>query len=514
MSYDIEQRAITEFRLQITSMLFLSSANSSTSLMEVFTSVDRISRLQNRLVRLLILIIIKISYSISLRRAGSTVPKKGGLTVVTNDNNELVPTRTVTGWRVCIDYTKLNDGTRKDHFPLPFIDQMLERLAGNDFYCFLDGFLGYFQIPIDPEDQEKITFTCPYGTFAYRRMPFGLCNAPATFQRCMTAIFQDMIDDCMEVFMDDFFVFGNSFDACLKSLDRVLARCEEISPSSQLGKMPLHVYTDHSALKYLFAKPDAKPRLIRWILLLQEFDIEVRDKKGAKNLAADHLSRLDNPDLTSGSKEVIRDKFPDENLSAIKTIGEDPMPWYADFANYLAAEVLVKGMTNQQKGMFFLDLKHYFWAKRYLFRVGPDRILRRCVSGLAAWDILENCHTGPTGGHFGANLTARKVIESGFYWPTIFKDAHTLIKSCDACQRTGIDFMGPFPRSLKNPGVELVSESDLANCPSRISVPRVGLRMSESDWEFPESDFEVLRVGLWVFFESDFWEISTLGLDF
>ncbi|KAJ9552540.1 hypothetical protein OSB04_016585 [Centaurea solstitialis] len=109
------------------------------------------------------------------------VPKKGGLTVVTNDNNELVPTRTVTGWRVCIDYRKLNDATRKDHFPLPFIDQMLERLAGNEYYCFLDGFSGHFQIPIDPEDQEKTIFTCPFGTFAYKRMPFGLCNAPATF---------------------------------------------------------------------------------------------------------------------------------------------------------------------------------------------------------------------------------------------------------------------------------------------------------------------------------------------
>ena len=155
------------------------------------------------------------------------VPKKGGMTVVPNEKNELIPTRTVTGWRVCIDYRRLNDATRKDHFPLPFIDQMLERLAGHMFYCFLDGLSGYFQIPIAPEDQEKTTFTCPYGTFAYRRMSFGLCNAPATFQRCMIAIFDDMVEDIMEVFMDDFSVFGDSFDVCLHNLERVLERCEE-----------------------------------------------------------------------------------------------------------------------------------------------------------------------------------------------------------------------------------------------------------------------------------------------
>ncbi|GJX25074.1 reverse transcriptase domain-containing protein [Tanacetum coccineum] len=155
------------------------------------------------------------------------VPKKGGMTVVTNDENELVPTRLVTGWRVCIDYRKLNEATRKDHFPLPFMDQMLERLAGNEYYCFLDGFSGYFQIPIDPKDQEKTTFTCPYGTFAYRCMPFGLCNAPGTFQRCMMAIFHDMIEKTMEVFMDDFLVFGNSFSTCLSNLEKMLKRCED-----------------------------------------------------------------------------------------------------------------------------------------------------------------------------------------------------------------------------------------------------------------------------------------------
>ncbi|GKE77587.1 reverse transcriptase domain-containing protein [Tanacetum coccineum] len=131
------------------------------------------------------------------------------------------------GWRVCIDYQKLNDATRKDHFQLPFMDQMLESLAGNEYSCFLDGFSGYFQILIDPQDQEKTTFTCPYGTFACRRMPFGLCNAQGTFQRCMMAIFHDMIEETMEVFMDNFLVFGDYFSSCLSHLDKMIKRCKD-----------------------------------------------------------------------------------------------------------------------------------------------------------------------------------------------------------------------------------------------------------------------------------------------
>ncbi|GJW77832.1 hypothetical protein Tco_0139514 [Tanacetum coccineum] len=118
----------------------------------------------------------------SLGEPGSLCPMMGWHNRGNNEENELIPTRLATGWRVCIDYQKLNDATHKDHFLLPFMDQMLERLAGNEYYCFLDGFFGYFQIPINPLDQEKTTFTCPYGTFSYRRMPFGLCNAPGTFK--------------------------------------------------------------------------------------------------------------------------------------------------------------------------------------------------------------------------------------------------------------------------------------------------------------------------------------------
>ena len=155
------------------------------------------------------------------------VPKKSGMTVIENEEGELISKRVVDGWRVCIDYKKLNNATRKDHFSLPFINQMLERIAGHSFYYFLDGYSGYNQIFIFPEDQDKTTFTCPYGTFAYRRMPFGLCNAPATFQRCMVAIFSNLVEDIMEIFMDDFSVFCDSFDLCLANFDRVLKHCKE-----------------------------------------------------------------------------------------------------------------------------------------------------------------------------------------------------------------------------------------------------------------------------------------------
>ena len=155
------------------------------------------------------------------------VPKKSGVTVVANESNELIPTRVTSGWRVCIDYRKLNAGTRKDHFPLLFVDQMLERVAGHEFYCFLDRYSRYNQIEIALEDQEKTTFTCPFGTFAFRKMPFGLCNAPRTFQHCMMGIFNDMIEIILEIFMDDFSVFDNSFESCLENLRKVLEWCQE-----------------------------------------------------------------------------------------------------------------------------------------------------------------------------------------------------------------------------------------------------------------------------------------------
>ncbi|GJR42356.1 putative nucleotidyltransferase, ribonuclease H [Tanacetum coccineum] len=397
-------------------------------------------------------------------------------------------------------------------------------------------------------------------------MPFGLCNAPATFQHCMRTIFHELIEDSMEVFMDDFSVFSSSFDHCLRNLEKILKRCEETNlvlnwekchfmvkegivlghkvsgsgievdkakieaisklpyptnvkaiqsflghagfyrrfikdfsqvtrPMTQLlvkdapfnfteecihafdrlkheltqapimikpdwsfpfeimcdasdydvgavlgqrinkNFKPIHyanktmneaqenytttkkellavvfafdkfrqylvlsktiIFTDHSALRYLFTKQEAKPRLIKWILLLQEFDIEIRDKKGAENLAANHLSRLENPDLGKLTKAEIRDLFPEKRLMAISD--KSNKPWYADYANYLAIQVLP-----------FRD---------------------------EAAQILRQCHSGPAGGHHGIAITAKEVFDAGFCWPNIFRDAHRLVRGCDACQR-------------------------------------------------------------------------------
>nr|GEW73706.1 reverse transcriptase domain-containing protein [Tanacetum cinerariifolium] len=398
------------------------------------------------------------------------------------------------------------------------IEWKLSDIQGNEFYCFLDGFFGYFQIPIDPRNQEKTTFTCPYEMFAYRRMPFGLCNAPGTFQRCMFVIFHDMVEKTIEVFMEDFSVFENSFENCLSRLDKMLQRCEDtnlclnwekshfmvkegiflghkiskngievdrdkvdviaklphpttvkgirsflghagfyqrfiqdfpkisrpmthllekntsfifsedcikafqtlkkklteapilIAPNwdvpfklmcdasdfsigAVLGQRhekyfrPIHyaskmmtdaesnytttekemlaivyafkkfrsylimnksiVHTDHSVLKYLFLKKDAKARLLRWVLLLQEFDFNVLDTKGAENLAADHLSRLENPYENVLDPKEINETVPLETLSMVTFHGDSSASWFADFANYHAGNFIVKGMTSQ-----------------------------------------------------------------------------------------------------------------------------------------------------------------------
>ncbi|GKD62930.1 reverse transcriptase domain-containing protein [Tanacetum coccineum] len=182
---------------------------------------------------------------------------------------------------------------------------------------------------------------------------------------------------------------------------------------------------------------DAKSRLLRWVLLLQELDIIIRDKNGAENLAADHLSRLENLHQSVLDKKEINETFPLETLSMVSFRGDSSTLWFADFANYHAGNFVVKGMSSQQKNKFFKDVKHYFWDDPFLFKICVNQVTCRCVHGQEAVDILKACHNGPTGGHHGPNYTAKKVFDSGFYWPTIYRDAHDLVKSCDSCQHHG-----------------------------------------------------------------------------
>ncbi|GKA48512.1 reverse transcriptase domain-containing protein [Tanacetum coccineum] len=203
------------------------------------------------------------------------------------------------------------------------------------------------------------------------------------------------------------------------------------------------------------------------ILLLQEFDIEIKAKKGTENVAADHLSRIDNDEKSDDSN--VDDNFHGETLMEITT---NDTPWFVNFANYLVGDVIPKRMTYQQKKKFFSDLKNYFSEDPYLFKVCSDGMIRRCVPVPETHTILDQCHHGPTSRHYGPNTTAKKVLHSGFYWPTIIKEAHTLVRLCEACQKTGniskrnemplnviqvckifdiwaIDFMGPFLKSYE-----------------------------------------------------------------
>ncbi|GKE73681.1 reverse transcriptase domain-containing protein [Tanacetum coccineum] len=218
-----------------------------------------------------------------------------------------------------------------------------------------------------------------------------------------------------------------------KELFVVVYAFEKFQPYLVLSKTI--VYTDHSALKYLLAKQDAKLRLLWWILLLQEFDVIIRDKKGAENLAADHLSRLENPHQDVLENKEIAKTYPLETLGMVTFHGDDSTSWFVDFANYHEGNFMIKGTSSQQKNKLFKDVKHYFWDDPYLFKICADQVIQQCVYGQEAVDILTACHNGPTGRHYGANYTAKKVFDSGFFSPTIYRDAHDLVTRCDACQR-------------------------------------------------------------------------------
>ncbi|GJR39406.1 reverse transcriptase domain-containing protein [Tanacetum coccineum] len=180
-----------------------------------------------------------------------------------------------------------------------------------------------------------------------------------------------------------------------------------------------------------------RPTTVKGIRSFLEFNVVIRDKKGAENLATDHLSRLENPHQSELEKKEITKTFPLKTLGMVTFRGDDNALWFAHFANYHKGNFVIKGMSSQQKRKFFKDIKHYFWDDPFLFKICADQVIRRCVHGKEALDILEACHNGPTGGHHGANLTAKKVFDAGFFWPTIYKDAHELVKNCDSCQRQG-----------------------------------------------------------------------------
>ncbi|GJZ89416.1 reverse transcriptase domain-containing protein [Tanacetum coccineum] len=361
----------------------------------------------------------------------------------------------------------------------------------------------------------------------------------------MMAIFHDMIEKMIKVFMDDFPVFRNSFENCLSRVDKMLQRCEDtnlclnwekshfmvkegIVLGQKISKKGIEVdkakvdviaklphpttvkgvrsFLGHAGFYRRFIKDfskisrpmthllekntpfifsneciqafetlkkklteapiliapnwnlpfelmcdasdfaiDSKARLLWWVLLLQKFTFKVIDIKGAENLAADHLSRLENPYENVLDPKEVNEKFPLETLNM----------------------VTFRVSTKEQ---VFKDVKHYFWDDPFLFKICADQVIWRCVHGKEALDILEACHNGLTGGHHGANLTAKKVFDAGFFWPTIYKDAHELVKNCDTCQRQGkisqrdempqnsiqvceifelwgIDFIGPFSSS-------------------------------------------------------------------
>ncbi|GKA74566.1 reverse transcriptase domain-containing protein [Tanacetum coccineum] len=239
--------------------------------------------------------------------------------------------------------------------------------------------------------------------------------------------------------MDDFSVFGNSFDCCLANLDRMLARCEETNLVLNWEKCHFMV-KEGIVLGHKIYGAGIE------VVLEPKIDViskNLPDKKGAENLAADHFSRLENPDLGTFTEEEITDEFPDEHLMILKAELNNNELWYADY------------------------------DEPYAFKLCSDNVMRRCVAENEILEILVHCHSGPTRGHHSASITERKVYESGFYWPSISKDAKDYVIRCDACQRSGnissrsempqnniqvcdvfdiwgLDFMGPFLNSKGN----------------------------------------------------------------
>ena len=221
-----------------------------------------------------------------------------------------------------------------------------------------------------------------------------------------------------------------SYSTTEKEMLAIVFACEKFRPYI-LGSHVI-VLTDHAAIKYLMSKKEAKPRLIRWVLLLQEFDMEIKDKKGCDNVIADHLSRVEQNEREKDEAE-LKENFLDEELFKVSF----QIPWYADIVNYLACGVVPQEFSYQQKRKLRTDSRYYIWDDPLLFKRGANMIIRRCVPESEQCKILNECHASPYGGHFSRERTAHKILQSGFYWPTIFRDCAEWVKLCDRCQKIG-----------------------------------------------------------------------------
>jgi hypothetical protein len=213
-----------------------------------------------------------------------------------------------------------------------------------------------------------------------------------------------------------------------KELLTVVFACEKFR--SYLVGSHVIVFSDHTTLKYLFSKKVSKARLVRWILLFQEFDITIKDKKGTENVVADHLSRL-TIDFTSDITQ-INDYFPNESLLSVST-----MPWFANIVNFLATGDLPTQWSTQDRRKFLNELKNFCWDDPYLFKYCPDQIFRRCIPDNEVSSVIKFFHSKACGGHFSSKKTTAKILQCGFYRPTMFKDTHAFCKTCENCQKLG-----------------------------------------------------------------------------